>query len=110
MSNNAILSALRRMEIDKEEMTGHGFRAMARTILDEELGYRPDIIEHQLAHRVKDPLGRAYNRTSHLSERREMMQTWADYLDLLRDTSETSAKICSRLRPRKITGGNLEAS
>ena len=110
MSNNAILSALRRMEIDKEEMTGHGFRAMARTILDEELGYRPDIIEHQLAHRVKDPLGRAYNRTSHLSERREMMQTWADYLDLLRDTSETSATICSRLRPRKITGGNLEAS
>ena len=110
MSDNAILSAMRRMEIGKDEMCGHGFRAMARTILDEELGYRPDIIEHQLAHRVKDPLGRAYNRTSHLSERREMMQTWADYLDLLRDTSETSAKICSRLRPRKITGGNLEAS
>ena len=84
MSNNAILSALRRMEIDKEEMSGHGFRAMARTILDEVLGYRVDIIEHQLAHRVKDPLGRAYNRTSHLAERKEMMQAWADYLEDLR--------------------------
>lgn len=84
MSNNAILSALRRMEIDKDEMSGHGFRAMARTILDEVLGYRPDIIEHQLAHRVKDPLGRAYNRTSHLSERKDMMQAWADYLDRLK--------------------------
>ena len=87
MSNNAVLSAMRRMEIDKDEMSGHGFRAMARTILDEVLGYRVDIIEHQLAHRVKDPLGRAYNRTSHLSERNEMMQTWADYLDTLRNSS-----------------------
>ena len=85
MSNNAVLSALRRMEIDKDEMSGHGFRAMARTILDEVLGFRPDIIEHQLGHQVKDPLGRAYNRTSHLPERREMMQAWADYLDALRN-------------------------
>ena len=85
MSNNAVLSALRRMEIGKEEMSGHGFRAMARTILDEVLGYRPDIIEHQLAHQVKDPLGRAYNRTSHISERKGMMQAWADYLDALKD-------------------------
>ena len=85
MSNNAILSAMRRMEIDKDEMSGHGFRAMARTILDEVLGYRVDIIEHQLAHTVRDPLGRAYNRTSHLSERKEMMQAWADYLDKLRN-------------------------
>ena len=85
MSNNAVLSALRRMEIDKDEMSGHGFRAMARTILDEVLGYRPDIIEHQLAHRVKDPLGRAYNRTSHLDQRKEMMQAWADYLEELRN-------------------------
>ncbi|MDA8591276.1 integrase arm-type DNA-binding domain-containing protein [Luminiphilus sp.] len=80
MSNNAVLSALRRMEIEKEEMSGHGFRAMARTILDEILGVRPDIIEHQLAHQVRDPLGRAYNRTAHLAERRKMMQQWADYL------------------------------
>ena len=81
MSNNAILAALRRMGIGKEEMTGHGFRAMARTLLDEELGFRPDFIEHQLAHAVRDPNGRAYNRTAHLAERRKMMQAWADYLD-----------------------------
>lgn len=83
MSNNAVLSAFRRMEIGKDEMSGHGFRAMARTILDEELGFRPEIIEHQLAHRVKDPLGRAYNRTSHLDERKAMIQAWADYLNEL---------------------------
>ena len=87
MSNNAILAALRRMGIPKEEMSGHGFRAMARTILDEVLGFRPDIIEHQLAHQVRDPLGRAYNRTAHLEGRRQMMQAWADYLDGLRTGS-----------------------
>lgn len=84
MSDNAILSALRRMEIPKDAMTGHGFRAMARTILDEVLGERPDYIEQQLAHTVRDPLGRAYNRTAHLAERRRMMQRWADYLDGLK--------------------------
>jgi len=84
MSNNAILSALRRCGIPRDEMSGHGFRAMARTILDEVLGFRPDIIEHQLAHAVRDPLGRAYNRTAHIKERREMMQGWANYLDRLR--------------------------
>ena len=83
MSNNAILSAMRRMEIDKEEMSGHGFRAMARTILDEVLGYRPELIEQQLAHQVRDPLGRAYNRTTYLDERKKMMQAWSDYLDTL---------------------------
>ena len=84
MSDNAILSALRRLGISAEEMTGHGFRAMARTILDEVLGIRPDYIEHQLAHAVKDPNGRAYNRTAHLPARRKMMQDWADYLDKLK--------------------------
>ena len=84
MSNNAILAALRRMGFAKDEMSGHGFRAMARTILDETLHYRPDYIEHQLAHAVRDPNGRAYNRTAHLAERRKMMQAWADYLDMLR--------------------------
>ena len=84
MSNNGVLSALRRMGFEKDEMTGHGFRAMARTILDEVLQVRPDFIEHQLAHAVRDPLGRAYNRTKHLPERRRMMQTWADYLDGLK--------------------------
>ena len=81
MSDNAVLAAMR---IDKDEMSGHGFRAMARTILDEVLGFRPDYIEHQLAHAVRDPNGRAYNRTAHLSERRKMMQQWADYLDGLK--------------------------
>ncbi|HJR14423.1 MAG TPA: integrase arm-type DNA-binding domain-containing protein [Rhodanobacteraceae bacterium] len=85
LSDMALLGALRRMGYDKNTMTAHGFRAMARTILDERLGFRPDIIEHQLAHAVKDPNGRAYNRTAHLPERRKMMQAWADYLDTLRD-------------------------
>ena len=84
MSNNAILAALRRMGYGKDEMTGHGFRAMARTILDEVLQVRPDYIEHQLAHSVRDPLGRAYNRTTHLAERKKMMQLWSDYLDGLK--------------------------
>lgn len=84
MSNNAVNAALRRMGYDKDAMTGHGFRAMARTILDEILHVRPDYIEHQLAHAVRDPNGRAYNRTAHLPERRAMMQQWADYLDALK--------------------------
>jgi integrase len=84
MSENTINAALRGMGYSKEVMTGHGFRAMARTIMDEVLGERVDLIEHQLAHAVKDPNGRAYNRTAHLPARREMMQRWADYLDKLR--------------------------
>ncbi|GAB2851645.1 tyrosine-type recombinase/integrase [Pseudoduganella ginsengisoli] len=88
MSENTINAALRNMGYSKEVMTGHGFRAMARTILDEVLGERPDLIEHQLAHTVRDPLGRAYNRTSHLPARREMMQRWANYLDKLRVGAE----------------------
>ncbi|MDS3861238.1 hypothetical protein RIF25_10510 [Thermosynechococcaceae cyanobacterium BACA0444] len=85
MSNAAITAALRAMGIDGSEQTAHGFRATARTLLDEVLGIRPDYIEHQLGHTVKDPLGRAYNRTTHLKERREMMQVWADYLDTLKE-------------------------
>lgn len=84
MSDNAILAAMRRLGIAKEEMSGHGFRAAARTILDEVLGVRPDFIEHQLAHSVRDPNGRAYNRTAHLPERHKMMQTWANYLEKLK--------------------------
>jgi integrase len=72
------------MGIAKDVMTGHGFRVAARTILDEKLGFRTDIIEHQLAHAVRDPNGRAYNRTEFLAERHLMMQDWADYLDKLR--------------------------
>ncbi len=81
MSSNAILSARRRMSIGQDQMSGHRFRAITRTILNEVLGFRPDFIEHQLAHAVRDPNGRAYNRTAHLPERREMMQEWADYVE-----------------------------
>ncbi len=84
MSENTVNAALRGMGYTKEVMTGHGFRAMARTMMDEILGERVDLIEHQLAHQVKDVNGRAYNRTAHLAARREMMQRWADYLDKLR--------------------------
>jgi integrase len=87
MSDNTVNAALRRMGISKEEMCGHGFRAMARTILDEVLHVRVDIIEHQLGHMVRDPNGTAYNRTSFLPERREMMQLWADYLGRLKTES-----------------------
>ncbi|MHC1698736.1 MAG: tyrosine-type recombinase/integrase [Geobacteraceae bacterium] len=84
MSDNTINASFRRMGFDGDTITGHGFRATARTILDEVLHQRIDIIEHQLAHAVRDPNGRAYNRTSHLTERRRMMQQWADYLDKLK--------------------------
>jgi integrase len=89
MSDAAINAALRRMGYDtKTEITGHGFRAMARTILAEELHQKPEVIEHQLAHKVPDTLGTAYNRTKFLKERREMMQLWADYLDKLKTGAE----------------------
>ena len=85
MSDAAVNAALRRMGYDtKTEITGHGFRAMARTILHEELHVKPEVIEHQLAHQVADALGTAYNRTKFLKERKSMMQLWADYLDKLK--------------------------
>jgi len=103
MSDNAVLAAMRRMGIPKEEMSGHGFRAAARTILDEVLGFRPDFIEHQLAHAVRDPNGRAYNRTAHLPERRKMMQQWADYLDQLKgDQFAANAVTHSPLKGDKL--------
>ena len=83
MSNNTILAALRNLGYTKEQIAPHGFRATARTLLDEELEFPPHIIEHQLAHAVKDANGRAYNRTAHLPQRKGMMQQWADYLDKL---------------------------
>ena len=89
MSEAAINAALRRMGYDtKTEITGHGFRAMARTILHEELHQKPEVIEHQLAHKVPDALGTAYNRTKFLKERKAMMQLWADYLDKLKAGAE----------------------
>jgi len=88
MSDNAVLSALRRMGFPKDEMTGHGFRAMARTMLAERLGVDESVIEAQLAHAVSGALGRAYNRTQFAEQRRSMMQTWAGYLDQLRKGGE----------------------
>lgn len=88
LSDNGVRTALRALGYDNDTMTVHGFRAMARTLLDEVLGFRVDWIEHQLAHAVKDPLGRAYNRTKHLPQRAAMMQKWADYLDNLREQTE----------------------
>jgi len=85
MSDNTILAALRGMGYAMDQMTGHGFRAMARTMLAERLDVPEAVIEAQLAHAVKDPLGRAYNRTEFLRQRGLMMQTWADYLERLRD-------------------------
>lgn len=84
MSDAAVLVAMRKLGIGKDVQTAHGWRATARTLLDEELKYPPHLIEHQLAHRVKDPNGRAYNRTSFLPERTVMMQAWSDFLDELK--------------------------
>ena len=89
MSGGAINVALRRAGYStRDEHTGHGFRAMARTILHQELGIPPEVIEHQLAHSVPDALGNAYNRTKFFKERRVMMQTWADCLDKLKDGAD----------------------
>ncbi len=94
MSNATIKAALDRMGF-KGEMTAHGFRAMARTILAERLNYPEHFIEQQLAHAVKDSNGRAYNRTTHLEQRREMLQSWADYLDALRGGADNVVPIRS---------------
>ncbi len=78
------------MGYTNEQVTPHGFRATARTMLDEVLKHRVDIIEQQLAHAVKDPLGRAYNRTTFLDDRVSMMQKWADYLDAIKSNSNSN--------------------
>ena len=85
MSNMTLNGALQRMGIDTQnDLTAHGFRAMARTMLADRLGVKVEVIEAQLAHMVKDSLGRAYNRTQFIEQRRGLMQQWADYLDRLR--------------------------
>jgi integrase len=98
MSENAVLAALRRMGIPKEEMCGHGFRAAARTILREQLHIEPEYIEHELGHQVIDPNGRAYNRVGLLPERRLLMQEWANYLDKLK-----SGKKITLAKPVQLT-------
>ena len=84
LSDNGVLSALRRLGFGKDEMTGHGFRVTARTIAHERLCIAPEVIEAQLAHKVPDALGRVYNRTLFLEQRRELMTRWADYSDCLK--------------------------
>jgi integrase len=79
-----VLAALRRMGYPKEEMTGHGFRAMASTILHEQ-GWPDEVIERQLAHTERSKVKAAYNHAQHLPERRRMMQVWADYLEELKN-------------------------
>lgn len=91
MSENAVHVALRTLGYYRDTVTGHGFRATARTILDEHLRYRVEVIEMQLAHAVRDPLGRAYNRTKYLEERKDMLQSWADYLDNLKSGAKLPA-------------------
>lgn len=88
MSENTVRSALRRMGYGNDEMTAHGFRAMARTMAAERLGAAPEVIEAQLAHAVADSLGRAYNRTQYLDQRRDLMNRWADYLDQLKQGAQ----------------------
>lgn len=88
MSDGTVNSALRRMGWDGEEVCGHGFRATARTLLEEELGFEPELIDMQLGHRVKDSNGRAYNRTWKIKPREKMMQSWADYLQALREAQD----------------------
>jgi len=83
ISENTINAALRRLGYSKDEMTGHGFRSLATTLLNEQ-GWPPDVIERQLAHIERNKVRAAYNRAEHLGERRKMMQAWADYLDGLR--------------------------
>lgn len=83
MSENTVNAALRRLGYDKNEMTGHGFRSMASTILHEQ-GWPHEAIERQLAHAERNKVSAAYNYAEHLPKRREMMQAWADYLDRLK--------------------------
>ena len=83
MSENTVRGALRCMGYGTDDMTAHGFRAKARTMITERLGIAPDVIEAQLAHAVSDSLGRAYNRTQFIDQRRDMMTKWADHLDRL---------------------------
>jgi integrase len=96
MSDNGVRIALRTLGYDKDTMTPHGFRAMARTIMDEVMGYRTDWLEHQLAHKVKDVNGMAYNRTKHLEARKQMMQGWADYLDDLKAAAKSGNVVAGK--------------
>jgi len=106
LSENGVRTALRTMGYSNEQITPHGFRAMTRTILDEVLGYRVGWIEHQLAHAVKDPNGRAYNRTAHLEGRRKMMQGWA--VTAYSARTRTHLELCGAVEP--VSYGTVKTS
>jgi integrase len=102
ISNNTVNVALRRLGYSRDEMTGHGFRAMASTLLNEK-GWPPDVIELQLAHAERNKVRAAYNRAQRLAERRAMMQAWADYLDALAATDkEAVGSPTHPARPGKV--------
>ena len=89
MSENTVNAALRRLGYGTDEMTGHGFRSMAATRLNEMGKWNPDAIERQLAHQEENAVRRAYtSQAEYLDERRTMMQAWADYLDTLKNGAE----------------------
>lgn len=102
MSENTVRTALRRMGFTNDEMTAHGFRAMARTLMVEQLpGVSPDVIEAQLAHGKAGPLGMAYDRAEYMAQRRQMMVAWADYLDRLRAGAKVTAAKTSKPAPQR---------
>ena len=95
MSENTVNAALRRLGYGTDDMTGHGFRSMASTLLHE-MGWTSDAIERQLAHSERNPIKAAYNRAEHLPERRKMMQAWADYLDRVREKQPRATQLCAK--------------
>jgi hypothetical protein len=101
MSENTVRQALRSLGYTNEQMTPHGFRAMARSLLAE-MGWKTDAIERQLAHKASGPLGGAYDRAQFLAERKEMMQAWADYLDSL---ASGSSKVVADVPPILSSAG-----
>src|SRR3546814_1793619 len=106
MSENTVNAALRRMGFDKDTMTGHGFRAMASTRLNE-MGWAPDVIERQLAHAERHKVRAAYNRAQYMAERRKMMQAWADYLDQLKaDTNVVAIKLTADRKSTRLNSSH----
>jgi integrase len=93
MSNNTLLKAIERMGY-KGDMTGHGFRALAMSTLKENLGYRHEVVDRQLAHAQKDKLESAYDRAKYLEERRKMMRCWADYIDCVAAAAMQASSGC----------------
>ena len=108
MSENTVNAALRRLGYSRDEMTGHGFRSMASTLLNEQ-GWHRDAIERQLAHAERNAVRAAYNYAEHLPERRKMMQAWADYLDALVHDSNGGPRSFSESRMSEVAGNMPKA-